>query len=112
MLFRSAKAARARLAEAVKLQRSGKTSDFYTEVEKALLSFLEAKLSAPVSGLQRSQLDELMTQATVAPEIRRRVLAVLENCDMGRFAPGMGEAAARSQALDDAAAAMGSWDTK
>ncbi|MBS1153666.1 MAG: BatD [Myxococcaceae bacterium] len=109
---RQAKAARARLAQAVKIQRTGKTADFYSEVEKALVSFLEAKLSAPVTGLQRSQLDALMAHASVTAEIRGRVIAVLETCDMGRFAPGMGEAAARSRALDDAAAAMGAWDTR
>jgi hypothetical protein len=109
---RQAKAARARLAEAVKLQSKGNAGDFYAEVEKALVSFLEAKLSVPISGLQRLHVDELMMQGKVAPEIRARVLGVFETCDMGRFAPGMGEAAARSRALDDAAAAMGAWDTK
>ncbi len=109
---RQAKAARARLASAEKLQRTGKTGDFYAEVEKALVSFLEAKLSVPISGLQRSQLDGLMSAQQVAPAIRARVIAVLETCDMGRFAPGMGEADARSKALDDAAAAMQAWDAK
>ncbi len=109
---RQAKAARARLAEAVKIQRTGKAADFYAEVEKALASFLEAKLSEPITGLQRSQLEALMVQGSVAADIRARVLAVLETCDMGRFAPGMGEAAARSRALDDAAAAMEAWDSK
>ncbi len=109
---RQAKAARARLASAEKLQATGKTGDFYAEVEKALLSFVEAKLSGPVSGLQRSQLDERMAAQNVAPAIRARVLAVLETCDMGRFAPGMGEADARSRALDDAAAAMQAWDSR
>lgn len=109
---RQARAARARLAEAVKVQRSGKAGDFYAEVEKALMSFLEAKLSTPVTGLQRSQLDERMAHANVSPANRKRVLDVLETCDMGRFAPGMGEAAARSKAIDDAAAAMEAWETK
>ncbi len=109
---RQARAARARLAEAVKVQRTGNANDFYAEVEKALISFLEAKLSTPISGLQRGHLEELMAQSKVEPTIRARVIAVLETCDMGRFAPGMGEAAARSRALDDAAAAMEAWDSK
>ena len=109
---RQAKAARARLAGAVKLQQTGNTADFYVEVEKALVSFLEAKLSTPVTGLRRIQLDELMAHHQVGPQIRRQVLDVLETSDMGRFAPGMGEAAARSKALDDAAAAMEAWDSK
>jgi hypothetical protein len=109
---RQARAARLRLAGAQKLQRSGKTADFYVEVEKALISFLEAKLSTPVMGVTRAQIDALMTQASVAPAVRARVLEVLETCDMGRFAPGMGEISARARVLDDAAAAMEAWGSK
>src|SRR6185436_7292543 len=47
---RKARAARARLAAAEKLRASGKTADFYGEVEKALLTFLEARLSEPAAG--------------------------------------------------------------
>ena len=92
--------------------RPQSVADFYAEVAKALASFLEARLSTPVTGLTHAQLDEQMVQAQVAPEIRARALAVLETCDMGRFAPGMGEAAARSRALDDAAAAMEAWSSR
>jgi hypothetical protein len=112
MRKRQARAARARLAGAVKLQADGKTADFYAEVEKALVSFVEAKLSTPITGLRREQIEALMVSANIAPAVRERVKGVLETCDMGRFAPGMGEAAARTKALDDAAAAMEAWDSK
>lgn len=109
---KQARAARARLAGAEKLKQTGKTADFYAEVEKALASFLDAKLSTPVTGLTRAQLDALMDTHQVGPAVRARVLGVLETCDMGRFAPGMGEAAARTRALDDAAAAMEAWGSR
>lgn len=109
---RQAKAARVRLAAAMKIQRSGRPADFYAEVEKALVSFLEAKLSTPITGLTRTQLDEAMVAGKVDAPERARVLGILETCDMGRFAPGMGEAAARTKAIEDAAAAMEGWSTR
>lgn len=109
---RKARAARARLAAAEKLRASGKTTDFYTEVEKALVSFLEARLGEPVAGLTREQLEHKMTEAGAADTVRARVKSSLDTCDMGRFAPGMGDAAARARALDEAASAMEAWDTK
>ncbi len=104
-----AKAARRRLAEAQKLLASASTAAFYEEVERALRSFLEAKLTLPLAGLTRDALDGVMASAKVPPAERARVLAVLETCDLGRYAPGMGEASARNRALDDAAAAMEAW---
>ncbi len=109
---RKARAARARLAAAEKLKRSGKTQDFYSEVEKALLGFLEARLGEPAAGLTREQLDKKMSDAGVSEVERTRVKSTLDTCDMGRFAPGMGEAHARANALDEAAAAMEAWDAK
>lgn len=109
---KKARAARARLAAAEKLRATGKTADFYSEVEKALFSFLEARLSEPVAGLTREQLDAKMAAAGASDAVRARVKSSLDTCDMGRFAPGMGDDAARGRALDEAAAAMEAWDTK
>lgn len=109
---RKARAARARLAAAEKLRATGKTTDFYTEVEKALVSFLEARLGEPVAGLTREQLELKMSDAGAADAVRARVKSALDTCDMGRFAPGMGDATARGRALDEAATAMEAWDTK
>jgi len=109
---RKARAARARLAAAEKLKRSGKTQDFYSEVEKALYGFLEARLGEPAAGLTRDQLDKKMTDAGVSEAVRTGVKSALDTCDMGRFAPGMGDAHARASALDEAAAAMEAWDAK
>jgi hypothetical protein len=109
---KKARAARARLAAAEKLRASGKTADFYAEVEKALYAFLDTRLSEPAAGLTREQLDLKMAEAGVDEGVRARVKSALETCDMGRFAPGMGEAAPRGRALDEAAHAMEAWDTK
>lgn len=104
-----AKAARRRLAAAEKLLKQGSTADFYAEVARALTSFMEAKLDAPVAGLTRAELSEKLAAAGIEEAERARIGAVLETCDMGRYAPGMGEAAARRRALEDAALAMEGW---
>lgn len=104
-----AKAARKRLEAAQKLLTSAPTAPFYEEVERALRSFLEAKLNVPLTGLTRESLDAVMARQHVPAQERARVLAVFETCDLGRYAPGMGEASARNRALDDAAAAMEAW---
>jgi hypothetical protein len=103
-----AKAARKRLAEAEKLRAQGGAGAFYGEVEKAVLDFLSARLGAPVGGLTRDALAEKLASAGVAEERRKRVLFVLEACDMGRF--GGAELSEREKVLDDAAAAMEGWD--
>ncbi|HLL03476.1 MAG TPA: BatD family protein [Myxococcaceae bacterium] len=104
-----AKAARKRLAEAEKLRGQGSTSAFYAEVEKALSTFLEARLRTPVVGLTRDALGEKMAAAGVEPARRSRVLFVLEACDMGRFGGGA-ELSERDRILDEAAAVMEGWE--
>lgn len=104
------KEARRRLAGAEKMLGSAKPADFYNEVEKAVTGFLDARLQVACTGLTRDQLDEKLKAASCPEDVRQKIRAVLDTCDMGRFAPGMGEAAARNKALEDAAVAMGAWD--
>lgn len=107
---RLAKAARKRLAAAERLLKGGAAAgDFYAEVERALSSFLEAKLAVPVAGLTREALEAQLESAGISQVGRRRILTVLDTCDLGRYAPGMGDASARKRAFDDAAAAMEGW---
>ena len=106
---KQARAARKRLAAAEKLLKGGTTADFYAEVERALISFMSARLGTPVLGLVRAELVAKLTEAGIAEVERTRIVTVLETCDLGRYAPGMGEAAARRRALSEAAAAMEGW---
>jgi len=105
---RQARAARARLSAAEKLKAEGEPAQFYGEVEKAVIRFLEAKLEVPAAGLTREALDARMAERGVAGARRQQVLQVLDQCDVGRFSPGGGDAA-RSRVLSDAAAAMEGW---
>ncbi len=106
---KQAREARRRLAGAEKLKERGAADAFYGEVEKALLQFLEAKLGIPVGGLRREDLSERLRAAGVPAEQQQRVVSVLDDCDVGRFAPGAAGPEARDRALDAAAAAMEAW---
>jgi hypothetical protein len=107
---RQAREARRRLAAAQQLVGQGASAAaFYTEVERALLGFLEARLRTPVVGLTREALDAQLVQAGVEAERRMRVRSVLDACDAGRFAPGA-ELAERERVLADAAAVMEGWE--
>lgn len=108
---RQARAARKRLAEAERLQATGKPDQFYGEVERAVLGFLEAKLGVPVVGLTRDKLAEAMSSSGVPEARRRQVLEVLDQCDLGRFAPGTADTA-RGKVLDAAEDAMEGWDAR
>jgi hypothetical protein len=106
---RKARAARRRLQMAEKLRETESAADFYAEVDKALVHLLEARFGEPVGGLTRDALDERLRAHGVSEEARRRVLSVLETCELGRFAPPSSTAAdrdARSRAMEEAVAAM------
>ncbi len=107
---KQAKAARKRLAAAQHLLVKGSPTQFYAEVERALTSFLEARLGTPLTGLTRPELAAKLEAAGVTEQERHRIATVFDTCDLGRYAPGMGEVSARRRSLDDAAAAMEGWE--
>jgi hypothetical protein len=101
--------ARRRLSAAEKLRNSGRSAELYSEVEKALLQFLEAKLAVPVVGLTRDALEARMSAAGVSERCRAQILRALEACDVARFAPGA-STPSQERVLEDARAAMESWE--
>lgn len=109
---RKAKDARRRLQAAEALRASGKASDFYAEVEKALLGFLEARWGEPVIGLTHEALAEKMAAHGVPAEQRARIVEVLQTCELGRYAPGAGDPDAFARVLDQAETAMERMDAK
>jgi hypothetical protein len=104
-----ARASRARLAAAERLKASGEASAFFGEVEKAVVGFLEARLGFSVGGLTRDELDVKMEQRGVSANRRAQVLGLLDECDLGRFAPGAGGAGAREETLRNAMELMEEW---
>jgi hypothetical protein len=112
---RKTRAARRRLEMAEKLRETGSVADFYAEVDKAIIHLLEAKFGEPVGGLTRDALDAHLRAHGVSDEARRRVLSVLETCELGRFAPASSldiDRDARARAMEAAAAAMEALDAR
>jgi hypothetical protein len=104
-----ARAAQRRLHAARGLAAGAPAAEFYAEVERALLGFLEAQLGSPLQGLTRPALEERLAAARVPEAERARIASVLERCDLGRYAQEASAGAARAQVLEEAAAAMEGW---
>lgn len=105
---RLAKEARARLASAQKLERTGSPEAFYGELERALLGFMESKLKIPVGGLTREGLNVRLAEARIPAAQQARILQVLDACDLGRFAKGLATES-RAQTLAAAGQVIDRW---
>ena len=87
---RARRAAQKILAEA---QRSG--ADSYAAAQRALLGYLSDKLNRPTTGLTTDHLIALLNTTQLNPALIERTQAILDQIDVGRFAPG-GDAAVGS----------------
>jgi hypothetical protein len=96
--------ARRRFKGAEALLESGDSAAYYGMVAKALNDYLSDKLGCSAAGLTRQDLSLTLTTAGATAPSVAQVLAVLEACDQGRFAPGAQDA--RRKVLDDGAAAV------
>ncbi|HLL82707.1 MAG TPA: BatD family protein, partial [Longimicrobium sp.] len=68
-------------------QLKARPSEFYAEVERGLSAFLESRLKARPGGLTRDALEERLKTAGVQASQRERLLAALDGCHAGRYAP-------------------------
>jgi hypothetical protein len=103
---KKAKAARRRLLAAEKLRQADSAEAFFAEVERALYGLLEARFGEPLNGLTHDALSSRLAEKGVPEEARAKVRGVLEACELGRFAPGGPDLAARDRLLDEAEAAL------
>jgi hypothetical protein len=87
-----AKESKKRLKSAHDLMANGKPAEFYGEVDNSLRQFLAAKMGQPLTGLTQAELDKVLSEKNVAADVRLKIVRVFENCDLGRYAPGMGTA--------------------
>jgi len=74
--------ARKRLAEAKRSETGS-----YVLVQRALLGYLSDKLNSPTVGLTADSLTGLLREAQLEPALIERVQAILNQTDIGRFAP-------------------------
>lgn len=77
-----------RMKLAGKLLADNKKDAFYDEILKALWGYISDKLSIPVSCLSKDNVEEELRVYGVDDMLIKDFLAVLNNCEFARFAPG------------------------
>jgi hypothetical protein len=80
------------------------TVGYFEELDRAVLGFIGNRLDVPERGLTRARLDAILAENGIPPEIRSRLKAFLDTCDLGRYAPSGMDHERREGALDEAAA--------
>ena len=78
-----------RMKSAGKLLSENKKEAFYDEVLKALWGYISDKLNIPISRLSKDNIEEELCRYGVENELIKEFLAVLNDCEFARFAPGV-----------------------
>lgn len=89
--------ARKRLTKASKLLQSGEVNGFYEELLKAYWGYLSDKLSIPVAELSQANVREALTAKNVDAETTDAFIAVVDECEFARYAPGTGKTEMESE---------------
>ncbi len=77
-----------RLKVARKLMKENRKNEFYDEMMRALLGYFGDKLSIPVAELSKDNIQTELKRRAVAEEPVKQVVALLDDCEFARFAPG------------------------
>ena len=77
-----------RMKLACKLLAENKKNEFYDEVLKALWGYISDKLSIPVSQLSKDNIEAELTNYGVQDALIAEFIAVLNECEYARYAPG------------------------
>ena len=105
-------AARKRLRFAEALVEGGDADSFYAEIARALTGYLADKQGVVTAGLTRDELGAALLSRGRSPETIRKLVAVLDECDRARFAPGSRETVARQAMLSRADKLLAELDQK
>jgi hypothetical protein len=76
-----------RTARKILAEAKRSETDSYVLVQRALLGYLSDKLNTPTVGLTTDSLTRLLQEVHLEPMLIERVQAVLNQTDIGRFAP-------------------------
>ena len=80
-------AARKYLKHAKTVLRTETSHDYYCALSRALLEYIAHKINVSPEGLTSPLIAEMLTKRSVKPETLQTVRAMLEECDLVRFAP-------------------------
>ena len=84
---RATRMARRRLKKAAAYLGSGDTSRFYEEIYRAIWGCLADKYSIPLANLNRDSVSACLNDKQVPEAQQQRIMKVLQDVDMARFAP-------------------------
>ena len=85
---RAMKVARKRLKYAEKHLKDNNSNQFYEEIYRAIWGCLADKYSIPLSSLSRDTVIRCLAEKQVPAEQQERIMKVLQEVDLARFAPG------------------------
>lgn len=77
-----------RLKVARKLMRENRKNEFYDEMMRALYGYFGDKLSIPVAQLSKENIESELKRRSVPDEPVKQVIALLDDCEFARYAPG------------------------
>jgi BatD DUF11 like domain len=97
---RAARAAVRRLEKA--RTRTTDAIAFHEEVARALVEYVADRTNRPAAGMTYDELEAILVEKGVSPELRRRYRTCLETCDFARFTPDAGRGTAREDLTREA----------
>ena len=84
---RATRMAQKRLKKAAAFLGSGDTNRFYEEIYRAIWGCLADKYSIPLANLNRDTVSACLNDKQVPEAQQQRIMQVLQDVDMARFAP-------------------------
>ena len=88
---KAGKVAAKRLKKAAACMKTGNRESFYDEMLTALWGYVGAKLNIPVSELNRQNVAEKLSAAGASEDAVGEFVAVLDDCEFAKYAPGSGD---------------------
>lgn len=79
--------AQKRLRQAKTKMNAGDIAGFYTEVQKAIGSFISDRLGITTASLTMDEVIRELQNRAVSEDLLKRLRVLLEECDLARFAP-------------------------
>ncbi len=92
--------ARKRIKLAEETARGGLVKDFYGQVSRVLLAYLDERANLPASGMTHDELRRGMAEAGYPDALIDALVVELENADFARFAPSAAADERMREALD------------
>ena len=86
-LKRATRMAKKRLKKAAAFLAGGDTTRFYEEIYRAIWGCLADKYNIPLSSLNRDTVSACLVDKQVPEAQQQRIMQVLQDVDMARFAP-------------------------